>query len=849
MAATVAEKIIRIDVVTSAGAQRTIRALAEDMKKVENSTAQMQRTLNTGFTNMTGLFTKIGSFLGAFGIATGFGAISRAVLDSASSYQVLEQRLALVLGTTQQATQATRDIFEISKAAGREVDGVGKLYEKASRSAQQFGLSQANVKAITEGFSQSIRLSGASTQEAYASLVQFGQALASGRLQGDEFRSLMENNSVFMYEFAKAVGMTVSELRKMGTEGKISAKFLFEGMLKPGEDGINMLQRLNKMAAQVPLTFRESFNSAKTSLVEFVGVAAQLLNATSKDKLGLFGPIVTGINAMTQALKEMRIESDALGEGFWEKLGRLAMLYGKNFTVPGLIYQGASAAYNAVTGGGPRQADTLAGRLDAQTQAAKGALDRAEKELERLTKLNNAPNGNKFAELSGAPAAALARAQDNVAKLTEDYIRLRKAQSDLSYGDRYIAPTPPPAKKVEVSKEVESARDVLARYIVNLKEQRDLQKAILADEGLNVQVRTKQLDLLNKLKDAQVSATSAQGKAALAVLTETAGLEARIEAREQYKKAVLEESASTAASAEKIIEVMQRDIATLDALRNKTKASQEFGTDELQRGLQKALDTRNALMNFSTSASDDPLIIQADALVIAYQKALDKRAELTEAQEVAKQRTAQDIVDRENFKRVDSLADEINADLKRGIAEGVEGKTLFDNIQKTFKEKAIDVVLNPVTSLMARALAAIADDFGKMISKQLYGAIAGQTADPIGSLINLMGLSNPFAAGAGGIGTNYSLPTSGVRFGYPAKMGLSYVPFDNFPASLHRGERVLTAQENAGYSGKGAITISHNPNIMIDSRTDQAQVYQIAIEASRQGNAALVEELSAQGVL
>lgn len=42
--------------------------------------------------------------------------------------------------------------------------------------------------------------------------------------------------------------------------------------------------------------------------------------------------------------------------------------------------------------------------------------------------------------------------------------------------------------------------------------------------------------------------------------------------------------------------------------------------------------------------------------------------------------------------------------------------------------------------------------------------------------------------------------------------GLDYVPYDNFPARLHRGERILTAQENREYSGRAAgsgITVNN----------------------------------------
>lgn len=52
------------------------------------------------------------------------------------------------------------------------------------------------------------------------------------------------------------------------------------------------------------------------------------------------------------------------------------------------------------------------------------------------------------------------------------------------------------------------------------------------------------------------------------------------------------------------------------------------------------------------------------------------------------------------------------------------------------------------------------------------------------------------------------------------KDGLDYVPFDGYIAELHKGERVLTAQENASYSGGiGGSTINFYSNEKIDEYT------------------------------
>ncbi|MCI1958591.1 MAG: tape measure protein [Clostridia bacterium] len=44
--------------------------------------------------------------------------------------------------------------------------------------------------------------------------------------------------------------------------------------------------------------------------------------------------------------------------------------------------------------------------------------------------------------------------------------------------------------------------------------------------------------------------------------------------------------------------------------------------------------------------------------------------------------------------------------------------------------------------------------------------------------------------------------------------GISYVPYNNYPAILHEGERVLTAGENRQYNGKAGVTVTGNTFIV-----------------------------------
>jgi tape measure domain-containing protein len=303
---TTVKRVIEVDVKASANAAAHIKQIADGMGGLEKTAAQTKGAM-TQFFDTVGTAAK--GFIGFF-IANKAWEAVMFLNQLSDSGKVLHERMKLVTGTTELAADAFREITRVSIEQGRELDSTAKLYEKVARNADALGIATRGVSMVTEGFAASLRLSGATTQEANAAMTQFAQALASGRLQGDEFRSIMENNSVFMFELSKAAGVSMAALREMSKNGKTDAEFLREAMFKLGEDGKNVLQRMIEKAEELPKTYDQAKEGVKTALTDLISA----LGVTADNAEGIFTRMLKSVQkSMTGAARAVREEAEIQG--------------------------------------------------------------------------------------------------------------------------------------------------------------------------------------------------------------------------------------------------------------------------------------------------------------------------------------------------------------------------------------------------------------------------------------------------------------------------------------------------------------------------------------------------------
>lgn len=104
------------------------------------------------------------------------------------------------------------------------------VYVRMANATRELGLTTDHTMRLTETLSKMFQTSGRSAGESSAAMLQLSQALGSGTLQGDEFRSLAENAPKLLEVFARQMGVTRGELKELGSEGKITTDIMIKGL-------------------------------------------------------------------------------------------------------------------------------------------------------------------------------------------------------------------------------------------------------------------------------------------------------------------------------------------------------------------------------------------------------------------------------------------------------------------------------------------------------------------------------------------------------------------------------------------------------------------------------------------
>lgn len=249
---------------------------------------------------MQGIVSKAFGVASMAGAAVGVGMIGTAIADVAAKATGLSDKLALTksrINSINDGSQTTNELMDKIYASAERArgsyldmaDSVGKL----NMLAKDAFSSNDEAIVFVEQMNKQFKIGGASIQEQSAAMYQLTQAMAAGRLQGDEFRSIMENAPMLAQAIAQEMGVSVGKLREMSSEGLITADVIKNALF-------NSVEQTNAKFDELPMTFEEVGNQlANSAIVAFQPVMDMMKDTTGTEE---FKAVLAGVETGLKGL-------------------------------------------------------------------------------------------------------------------------------------------------------------------------------------------------------------------------------------------------------------------------------------------------------------------------------------------------------------------------------------------------------------------------------------------------------------------------------------------------------------------------------------------------------------------
>lgn len=268
-----------------------VGGVSDGKEKVSELNAELAKTGDKAEEAAGGL-GKIGTVLAGFATLS----FAKSLLDTADAMQSINSQVRQVTSSETEYLAVQRQLLEVANNTRASLESTSSLYVSTSRALKDYGYTQQEILTFTEATNNAMTIGGVQAEQQAAALMQLSQALGSGVLQGDEFKSIAEAAPILLDTIAEYMGKSRAEIKKLGSEGELTADVLFKAISGASE-------KFGEQAAKMPMTmgqaltvFSNNWQSMVSKLLNDSGAMSGIASIIKMiaDNLNLVVPIMAG---------------------------------------------------------------------------------------------------------------------------------------------------------------------------------------------------------------------------------------------------------------------------------------------------------------------------------------------------------------------------------------------------------------------------------------------------------------------------------------------------------------------------------------------------------------------------
>ena len=283
--AAVANVVVNVDASKAVSSLRSVETAAN---QVAAASSKMVSALGGAMQGLGGKVNELGrSMTSLAGVAASLGAgaaVGGFVKAGVEAERTDKKIKALADGykETQQLTSfANKAATEFGIGQTNAAQAVSDLYGRL----RPMGISMADIQKTFTGFNKAALTMNLTAADSAGVMLQLSQAMGSGRLQGDELRSIMERLPMVGQAVAQVMGVTVGEIKQLGADGMITTDVMLKAM-----------EVLDKMKPPPPDAFK-LFQKAMEDLNTAIG----------QQLMPVFTPLVQRLTELVAKFQELKV--------------------------------------------------------------------------------------------------------------------------------------------------------------------------------------------------------------------------------------------------------------------------------------------------------------------------------------------------------------------------------------------------------------------------------------------------------------------------------------------------------------------------------------------------------------
>lgn len=267
------------------GASRQTVGLANGLSQATGEASRLGQVINSTF----GQFALANLASDAISNLVGkLASLPGQIMDTAQGYARIESRMRLVVGSQEAVEQMNERIYQAAMRSNASFDAMADSVAKIGLTAKEAFPDPNEIVPFMEGIQKLMSIGGTSAENAKFAMLQLTQALGSGVLQGDEFRSIAENapliEKMVAQEMSKQTGEHITQgmLKKLASEGKVTADLLKQSIL-------NNLDEINAQFNSTTITASDRLaNIGTVAYKAFIPVFQQINKIFNSEAMGKF---------------------------------------------------------------------------------------------------------------------------------------------------------------------------------------------------------------------------------------------------------------------------------------------------------------------------------------------------------------------------------------------------------------------------------------------------------------------------------------------------------------------------------------------------------------------------------